>query len=175
MGSYNKLHGVFPSFSPLNPELNPDSRIIDIFQDRFSFNLASKAKNGSACSQQLNNITILSSMSPHMAIVISDASIKNDIATSVLHIHIWNNPLIKTVYHAAYITSTKAELLSLSLPTPPMWPKRFLISSCIHIKSTWQLSSMNFSSSLLLVKEITLNFGNALITNKILTGCNTWT
>ena len=46
MDSYNKLHGVFPSFSPLNP----GSRIINIFQDQFSFNLASKAKNNLACS-----------------------------------------------------------------------------------------------------------------------------
>ena len=88
MDSYNKLHGVFPSFSPLNPELNPGSRIIDIFQDRFSFNLASKVKNDSARSQQLNDMTILSSMSPHMAIVVSDASVKNNITTLVLHIHI---------------------------------------------------------------------------------------
>ena len=88
MDSYNKLHGVFLSFSPLNPELNPDSGIINIFQDQFSFNLASKAKNDSACSQQLNDMTILSSMSPHIAIVVSGASIKNNIATLVLHIHI---------------------------------------------------------------------------------------
>ena len=31
--SYNKLHGIFPLFSPLNSELNPGSRIINIFQD----------------------------------------------------------------------------------------------------------------------------------------------
>ena len=31
--SYNKLHGIFPLFSPFDSELNPDSRIIDIFQD----------------------------------------------------------------------------------------------------------------------------------------------
>ena len=88
MDLYNKLHKVFPLFSPLDPELNLGSRIIDIFQDWFSFNLASKAKNGSACSQQLDNITILSSMSPYMAIIVSDASVKNDIATLVSHIHI---------------------------------------------------------------------------------------
>jgi len=31
--SYNKLHAIFPSFSPLDSELKPGSRIIDIFQD----------------------------------------------------------------------------------------------------------------------------------------------
>jgi len=86
--SYNKLHGIFPLFSPLDPELNLGSRIIDIFQDQFSFNLANKAKNDSAHSQQLNDMTISSSMSSHTAIVVSNASVKNNIATSVSHIHI---------------------------------------------------------------------------------------
>jgi len=31
--SYNRLYRIFPSFSPLDSELNPGSRIIDIFQD----------------------------------------------------------------------------------------------------------------------------------------------
>ena len=111
--SYNKLHGVFPSFSPLDPELNLGSRIIDIFQDWFSFNLASKTKNDLVCSQQLDDITILSSMSPHTAIVVPDTSIKNDIATLVSYIHIRDNSLIKTVHYAAYVTSTEAELFTI--------------------------------------------------------------
>ena len=45
--SYNKLHGIFSSFSSLDSELNPGSRIIDIFQDQFLFNLANKAKKDS--------------------------------------------------------------------------------------------------------------------------------
>ena len=36
--SYNKLHRIFPSFSPLDSELNLDSRVINIFQDQFTFN-----------------------------------------------------------------------------------------------------------------------------------------
>jgi len=35
---YNKLHRIFPSFSPLDSELNLGSRVIDIFQDQFTFN-----------------------------------------------------------------------------------------------------------------------------------------
>jgi len=31
--SYNKLNGIFPLFSQLDSELNPGSRIINIFQD----------------------------------------------------------------------------------------------------------------------------------------------
>ena len=88
MDSNNKLYGVFPSFSPLNPEFNLGSRIIDIFPDQFSFNLANKTKNESSHSQQLDNMTIQSFLSPHTAIVVSDASIKNNIATLVSHPHI---------------------------------------------------------------------------------------
>ena len=47
--SNNKLFGVFPSFSPLNLEFNPGSRIVDIFPDRVSFNLANKAKSDKSC------------------------------------------------------------------------------------------------------------------------------
>jgi len=40
--SYTKSYGIFPSFSPLNQEFSPGSRIIDIFPNHFSFNLATK-------------------------------------------------------------------------------------------------------------------------------------
>ena len=83
--SYNKLHGIFLLFSPLDSELNPGSRIIDIFQDCFVFNLANKVKNDSACSQQLDDMTISFSISPHMAIIVSDASIKNDFGLAHPH------------------------------------------------------------------------------------------
>ena len=33
--SNNKLYRIFPVFSPLHPEFNPGSRIIDIFSDQF--------------------------------------------------------------------------------------------------------------------------------------------
>ena len=37
-----KSYGIFPSFSPLDPEFAPGQRIIDNFSDHFSFNLANK-------------------------------------------------------------------------------------------------------------------------------------
>jgi len=58
-------------------------------------------------------MTLQSSFSPHTAIVVTDASVKKDIATSISHIHIYNHPLTKTVHHAAFITSTEAELFAL--------------------------------------------------------------
>jgi len=113
MDSNNKLYKVFPSFFPLNPEFNPGSKIINIFPDQISFNLANKAKNESSHSQQLDDMTIQSFLSPHMTIVVSDTSIKNDITTLVSHIHICDQSLVKTVHHTAFVTSTEAELLTI--------------------------------------------------------------
>jgi len=113
INSNNKLFGIFPSFSSLNPELIPGSRIVDVFSDQFLFNVANKEKNDKLHFQQLDDMTLQSSSSPHTAIIVTDASVKNDIATSVSHIHIHNHPLIKTVHHAAFITSTEAELFAI--------------------------------------------------------------
>jgi len=111
--SNNKLHGVFQAFSPLHLEFKLGSRISDQFSDCFSFNLASKEKNQQKCVQQLNKMTLQLLSSPNSAIVITDTSIKNNIATSISHIHIHNHPLIKMVHHAVYITSTEAELFAI--------------------------------------------------------------
>ena len=51
--------------------------------------------------------------SPSMALVVTDASIKNNIATSISHIHSANQPFIKTVHYAAFITSMEAELFAI--------------------------------------------------------------
>jgi len=53
------------------------------------------------------------SSSSHTAIVVTDASIKNNIATSVSYIHIYDYSLIKTVHHAVFVTSTEAELFAI--------------------------------------------------------------
>ena len=109
----NRFNGVFPSFSPLHSELPPGLRIIDNFSDQFSFNLCNKEKNDKIHLQQLDNMVIESSNSPFIAIVITDASIKNNIATSISHTHTFNSPLIKTLYHAVFVTSTEAKLFAI--------------------------------------------------------------
>jgi len=111
--SNNKLYRIFPAFSPFHPEFNPGSRITDKSSGCFSFNLASKDKNNKKHSQQLDEMTLQSSSLPNLAIVVTDASIKNDIATSISHIHIHNHPLTKMVHHAVYVTSTEAELFAI--------------------------------------------------------------
>ena len=58
-------------------------------------------------------MTLQSSSSPYTAIVVTDVSVKNDIATLISYIHTCNHILIKTVYHIAFITSTEAELFAI--------------------------------------------------------------
>ena len=50
---------------------------------------------------------------PYTALVITDASIKNDIATSISYVHSANRPLTKTVHHASFMTSTEVELFAI--------------------------------------------------------------
>ena len=111
----NKVYGIFPSFSPLNPEFFPSHRIIDNFSDRFSFNLVNKKEKeiNKIYTQELDDMALCNSSLPHTALVITDASIKNDIATSISHVHSVNCPLTKTVHHASFVTSTEAELFAI--------------------------------------------------------------
>ena len=108
--SNNKLYGIFSSFSPFHLELFPGSRIIDNFPECFSFNLSNKEKSDKICFQQLDDMVLESSSSLSIAIIVTDTSIKNDIATSILHIYLTNHLMTKMVHHTAFVTSTEAEL-----------------------------------------------------------------
>ena len=50
---------------------------------------------------------------PKTVIVISDTSIKKNVATSVLHVCSGHNILAKTIYHAVNITFIKVELFAI--------------------------------------------------------------
>jgi len=58
-------------------------------------------------------MVLQSSSFPFTAIVVTDASIKNNIATSISHVYLVNHPLTKTVHHAVFITSMEAELFTI--------------------------------------------------------------
>jgi len=109
----NRSHSLFPAFLPTHSELAPGSRIIDTFSDRFSFNFCMKGKSDKTRVHQLDSMVIEASSSQSTAIVASDASIKNDIAISISHTHISNQPLIKTLYHTVFVTSTEAEMFAI--------------------------------------------------------------
>jgi len=115
INSLNKALGIFPSFSPLNPEFSPGLHITDEFSNCFCFNLVNKKEKEKykTHAQELDDMVLSNSSLPQSALMITDASIKHDIATSISHIHIANHPLTKTVHHALFVTSTKAELFAI--------------------------------------------------------------
>ena len=88
-----KSHGIFPSFSPLDPKFFPGCRTIDNFSNCFSFNLVNKEKEKNhkkTHTQELDEMVLHNSSSPLSTIVITDTSIKNDIAMSISHVHLAN-------------------------------------------------------------------------------------
>ena len=99
----------------MTSELTPGQRIIDIFSDCFSFNLVDKSKKekNNCRAQELDEMALQNSSIPNTALVITDASIKKDIAMSVSHIHSTDRPLIKTIHHASFVTSSEAELFTI--------------------------------------------------------------
>ena len=177
--SNNKAYGIFPSFFPHHPELPPGSRIIDNFLDWFSFNLSIGNKNKKIYCQQLDNMVLEVPSSNFTAIVISDASIKNNITTSISHVHIANQLLIKILHYAILVTTIEAELFvircginqacskdnisKIIVVTDSIYAaKKYLIQCRILTKAKlWPSSaiSINFSPE---IKAIQLNCGSAL-------------
>jgi len=60
--------------------------------------------------QSLNNITLTLLLDLSIALVISDTSIKNQVTTSMAHIHCQDKQVIKIIHHVINITTTEAEL-----------------------------------------------------------------
>jgi len=109
----NRFNEIFLSFTPLHPELSSGHKIIDNFSDCFIFNIHSKQKDNKVCAHQLDNMIIKALSSSFTTIVVTDVSIKNNIATSILHIYTYDNPITKTVHYAVHVTSTEAELFTM--------------------------------------------------------------
>ena len=103
----NKLNRIFPSFNPFSSKFSPRDRLIDIFPSCFSFySMDRKSKESSELILQV-------SADSKIAVVVSDMSIKNQVATLITYIHVYNNPVIKTLYHAINDTSTKTKIFAI--------------------------------------------------------------
>jgi len=109
----NRFHKCFSSFSSLNSEFSPSLRIIDNFSNCFSFNVCNKRKDNKFQAQELDELTLESSSSLSVTLIASDASIKNNVATSITHIHIVDKLLMKTIHYAVNVTSTEAKLFAI--------------------------------------------------------------
>ena len=56
---------------------------------------------------------IVSSENLSHTLVITDVSIKNNVATSIAHIYIHNRPVIKTLHHTVNVNSMEAKLFAI--------------------------------------------------------------
>jgi len=174
----NRFNEIFPSFVPLYSEFSPRLRIIDNFSDCISFNIRDKGKDDNHHTHQLDKLALEFSSSPSTTIIATDASIKNDIATFILHIYTYNRPIIKMIHHVVYVTSTKAELFvirssinqALNLDnvskviviTDSIYVARKIFEPSVHSsKFNQQPFSLIFVNSSHITRTIPSNFGNA--------------
>jgi len=111
----NRFNEVFPAFDPINLELQSENRISDTFSNQFSFHSFSSSNNPSfkSCIQQLDALAVDSSTFSCNALVITDMSVKNNVALSIAHIHVFNKPVVKTLHHAVNITAQEAEFFTI--------------------------------------------------------------
>ena len=118
------------------------------------------------------------SSSSHTALVITDASIKNDIATSISYIHIANRLLTKTVHHTLFVTSMEMELFTIRCGINQACSnevvskiivitdsihhaaRKILIAALILFNITLQRFSVNCRASLPQTPTTPLNFGS---------------
>lgn len=107
----NKCNKIFPFFSLFNSKFSLGNRLIDIFPNCFLFYSLNRKNNHDIKSHlyHLDNITLQALSDPQLVVVVIDTSIKNQVATSISHIHIHDNPVIKTIYHTVNIMSVEAE------------------------------------------------------------------
>ena len=170
-----KSYGIFPSFSPLDPEFTLGHRIIDNFSDHFSFNLVNKTEKekNNRCAQELDEMVLRNSSIPNTVLVITNASIKNDITTSITHIHSTNHPLIKTVHHASFVTSSEAELFAIRCGINQVCSldnisKIVVVTDSIHVaKKIFDPGSHPFQIHSAAILSILRNFFSANDSNSI--------
>jgi len=108
-------HLSFPAFDFFNKEFSSSSRIVDSLANHFSFHFFKKSSNESFKSRSLllNDLMISSSLDSSIALMITNTSIKNNITTSIAHIHICNKDVIKIIHHTVNVLSSEAELFAI--------------------------------------------------------------
>ena len=111
----NCLNKIFPAFNNLNKELSPSFHLVDTFPDHFSFHLVNCKDTDTriAHHNNLKNIYENSHNNHEFILIITDVSVKNNTAASVLHIQREHEIIVKTIYHAINVLSTEAEMFAI--------------------------------------------------------------
>ena len=111
----NCLNKNFLSFDTLNSEFFSRNKLTNSFLNYLSFHIINhkdkESKNSHLCI--LDKIIFEVLLKANLVIIVSDTSIKNNIATFINHIHSCSNPIKKILHHAINITTNKAELFTI--------------------------------------------------------------
>ena len=111
----NWLNEIFPSFNSLNKELSLGFCLVDTFFGHFSFHPVNQKDTNIKITHcnRFDSIYEDSLIDQNTVSIISDASVKNNVITLVLHIHRGQDIIAKTVYHLMNIISTETKLFSI--------------------------------------------------------------
>ena len=92
----NRFNKIFPSFNLFSSKFSPGDRLIDVFPSCFSFHSTNRKNKEriKAHIHKLDKITFQVSIDLKTVVIISDTSIKNQVATSIVHIHVHNSLVI---------------------------------------------------------------------------------
>jgi len=107
----NRFNKFLPLFSPFDREFSLGKRLIDSFSDQFSFH--SQIQDIKNHLRNLDNTTINTSSDLYSSIIISDTSIRNNIAVSISHIHSHDKLVIKTIHYMVNVITTKTKLFAI--------------------------------------------------------------
>jgi len=88
---------------------------VDTFLDCFSIHSVNQKDFNAKITyyNKLNSIYENSLIDQNTILIISDPSVKNNVATLVLHIYRGQDIIAKTIHHAINVTSTEAELFAI--------------------------------------------------------------
>jgi len=70
-------------------------------------------ENRKAYIQKLNTIIFEAFKDSRTSVIILDASIKNQVTISIVHIHTYNSLVVKMIHYAVNVTLTEAELFAI--------------------------------------------------------------
>ena len=113
MDTNNHLNEVLLSSNSLNKELSPG--LVDTFLECFSFLLVSQKNSNTLTSHynKLNNIFENSLVNQDTVLIITDTSVKNNIAILISYIYRGQEIIVKFVCYAINVTFIEAELFTI--------------------------------------------------------------
>ena len=105
----NCLNSIFLSFDSFNHKFSPGAWLIVFFSLCYLQNKESK----DACIHKLDECVFHTLTNSKSVVIVSDASIKNNVTMSIMHIYLHSNPVTKTIHYAVNATFTEAKLFAI--------------------------------------------------------------